>query len=144
MKCLHEALAWRRRHDAARTIAAFDSTPRTDADLSHVTERLVAVVEETMPPAHVSLWLREPALDAQHHVQPGVAVSALPAGIPSSEHISAGPGLAYQDIQRQLASGWLAYAPLERHVRRAGRPSPLLHHGARRPGHVLIPCILVV
>ncbi len=48
---------YRRKYDAANTIVAFSSTLRGSVDLSELTNQLLATVDSTMQPAHVSLWL---------------------------------------------------------------------------------------
>lgn len=52
---------YRRKYDAARTLAAFSASLRNEVDLKQLSEQLIEVVEETMQPTHVSLWMR-PAL----------------------------------------------------------------------------------
>jgi hypothetical protein len=51
---------YRRKYDAVKILAAFASSLHTEVDLTHLSTHLVQVVEDTMQPTQVSLWLRTP------------------------------------------------------------------------------------
>ncbi len=49
-----------RKYDAARTLAEFAAAARGEVNLDDLSTRLVAVVDETMQPETVGLWLAQP------------------------------------------------------------------------------------
>ena len=51
---------FRRKYDAAVTLAAFAARVRQEVDLSDIGSDLLAVVNETVQPRHLTLWLRAP------------------------------------------------------------------------------------
>ncbi len=57
---------YRRKYDAQKVLAAFSDTLRNEVDLNQLREHLVEVVEETMQPTYVSLWLRKPEQGKKH------------------------------------------------------------------------------
>jgi hypothetical protein len=67
---------YRRKYDAAKVVAACSATLRQEVDLDQLREQLLAVVQETMQPAHVSLWLRPP----EHDETQRTTWRATPAG----------------------------------------------------------------
>jgi hypothetical protein len=50
---------YRRKYDAAKVLAAFSTTMRDETDLERLTGGLLQVVDETLQPEFVSLWLRD-------------------------------------------------------------------------------------
>jgi hypothetical protein len=48
---------YRRKYDSSRTLAAFTTRLRDDVDLDRLAVDLTAVVQETIQPSHVALWL---------------------------------------------------------------------------------------
>ena len=58
----------RRRYDAAQTIQAFSARLRQQVDLDSLTAELVGLVEQTMQPTQVSLWLRPQAERLAHPI----------------------------------------------------------------------------
>jgi len=56
---------YRSKYDAAKIIAAFSATLRQEVDLDQLREQLLAVVQETMQSAHVSLWVRKSEQDGK-------------------------------------------------------------------------------
>lgn len=62
---------YRQKYDAAKMLISFSATLRGELDLTQLREQLVEVVQETMQPSHISLWLSQPKLNAKHHMEEG-------------------------------------------------------------------------
>jgi len=60
----------RRRYDAAKTIEAFATRLRDSIDLDTLSVELLSVIDQTMEPTRVSLWLRPDARASQDHDDP--------------------------------------------------------------------------
>jgi hypothetical protein len=50
---------YRRKYDAAKVLAAFGTTARDETELERLTAEMLRVVDETMQPEFVGLWLRD-------------------------------------------------------------------------------------
>ena len=49
---------YRRKYDAAKTLQAFSAQLRDEMDVGRLSDQMLLVVQETLQPEHVSLWLR--------------------------------------------------------------------------------------
>ena len=59
---------YRRKYDAAKTLASFNSRLREETDLDTLSDDVLGVVRETMQPEHASLWLRTELANAKRDV----------------------------------------------------------------------------
>jgi hypothetical protein len=69
----------RRRYDATKTIAAFSARLRQQVDLDTLTAELLGVVEQTMQPTRVLLWLRPSVSVSAEQRSTGTSRVASPA-----------------------------------------------------------------
>jgi hypothetical protein len=65
VQALVDSRFYRRKYDAAKTLATFNSRLRAEIDLDSLSDEVLGVVRETMQPEHSSLWLRSHGANAK-------------------------------------------------------------------------------
>jgi hypothetical protein len=75
MQALVDRRFYRSKYDAGRVVARFNDTLRHEVHLEPLCEQLLAVVEETMQPAHLSLWIFE----SERMSIPSLQIGTLPS-----------------------------------------------------------------
>jgi hypothetical protein len=69
---------YRRKYDAEQVLARFAATARDETNLERLTAELVRVIEETMGPEHVTVWLKPVAGARSERARPGPPAAADP------------------------------------------------------------------
>jgi hypothetical protein len=85
----------RRRYDAAKTVEAFSGRLREHIDLETLSTELLGVVDQTMQPTRVSVWLR-PAANQAAPMTALAAHTAPAATGPEADQSGAGSGSAHR------------------------------------------------
>ena len=99
---------YRRKYDAAKTLAAFNSRLREETDLDSLREEVLEVVRETMQPEHASLWLRPHVANAKIDA-PGLRGQNQPEGHSCLRRLAAATSPLAANMQRTLP--YYTFAP---------------------------------
>jgi len=84
MQALVDRRFYRSKYNAAQVVTRFSATLHNEVDLNQLCEQLLAVVQETMQPAHISLWVRQP----ERANTPSLHLNTLPAAAGENEKIA--------------------------------------------------------